>query len=112
MEPLREAAAEAEYCPPQTLWISTLTAQPVFALDADYWVKSTAGPVNFQKALDYALAEGCTAFVELGPKPQLLASAIECRGENSSLWLPSLRPDTDARAVFFESKGELERHKV
>jgi acyl transferase domain-containing protein len=63
--------------------------------------------VQFQKAIDQALAEGCNIFIEIGPKPQLLALAMECADTREALWLPSLKQGQDDWTVLLESVAKL-----
>jgi acyl transferase domain-containing protein len=54
---------------------STVTgaALPGPALDAEHWVRNLRAPVLFARALQAALADGHDLFVEVSPRPSLLA---------------------------------------
>lgn len=63
---------------------------------AEYWVRQMREPVQFERGIETLARElGCTAFLEIGPKPSLvsLGQGIVTRAERARmLWLPSLRP--------------------
>ncbi len=46
-------------------------------LGADYWWHNVRDPVRFQTCFELALADGCTAFLEIGPHPVLAAAMKE-----------------------------------
>ncbi|HEY9717165.1 MAG TPA: SDR family NAD(P)-dependent oxidoreductase, partial [Trichormus sp.] len=109
LERLRQVTAEMRFAPPTATWISTVTGKSIGegGIEADYWVKNTRSAVQFQKAIDHALAEGCNIFIEIGPKPQLLALAMECADTREALWLPSLKQGQDDWTVLLESVAKL-----
>jgi acyl transferase domain-containing protein/glutamate-1-semialdehyde aminotransferase/surfactin synthase thioesterase subunit len=81
--------------------ISTLTGRVVDTteLDSAYWSKQLVRPVSFAPAIAGALALGCTTFVEIGPRPVLLAAVqetVEPSGRACTV-LPSMSAEGDAR---------------
>ncbi|MEO0987319.1 MAG: type I polyketide synthase, partial [Cyanobacteria bacterium J06639_14] len=105
MEPLLAAFKTVTdvvaYAPPQIELIANITGQVVECVDADYWVRHVRQPVQFAAGMNTLATEGYDTFIEIGPKPTLLAmgrtsvsqSGIEVEPE--ALWLPSVRPDAD-----------------
>jgi acyl transferase domain-containing protein/acyl-CoA synthetase (AMP-forming)/AMP-acid ligase II/thioesterase domain-containing protein/aryl carrier-like protein len=74
-----------------------------------YWRRHLREPVQFAAGVDRLLAEGCTAYLEIGPNPVLLGMARQHLAERADacLWLPSLRRDRGAREQMQESLGAL-----
>ena len=74
-----------------------------------YWRRHLREPVQFAAGVDRLIAEGCNAYLEIGPNPVLLGMARQHLAEqaDSQLWLPSLRRDRDAREQMLESLGAL-----
>ncbi len=60
--------------------ISTVTAEAVAdgALDAAYWGRNLRELVRFADAVNTLLAQGITAFLEIGPHPVLAATIAQC----------------------------------
>lgn len=67
--------------------------------DARYWWENARKPVLLQKALEAAVLDGYSAFVEVGPHPVLGASIREVLAARSG----------DARTSFCLKRGEPER---
>jgi len=68
---------------PQHALISTLTGQPLTAAEAtdrDYWARHLRAPVRFSPAVQTALAEAPTVFLELGPRNTLATLVRQHRG--------------------------------
>jgi acyl transferase domain-containing protein/acyl-CoA synthetase (AMP-forming)/AMP-acid ligase II/thioesterase domain-containing protein len=74
-----------------------------------YWRRHLREPVQFAAGVDRLVAEGCSAYLEIGPNPVLLGMARQHLGEqgNARVWLPSLRRDSGAREQMLESLGAL-----
>jgi phthiocerol/phenolphthiocerol synthesis type-I polyketide synthase E len=74
-----------------------------------YWRRHLREPVQFAAGVDRLVAEGCSAYLEIGPNPVLLGMARQHVGEqgNAHVWLPSLRRDRGAREQMLESLGAL-----
>lgn len=63
-------------------FISSVTGTPLDGetLDAEYWWRNIRYPVRFHAAVTHAAQAGATLFVELSPRPILVASVAEtCR---------------------------------
>jgi myxalamid-type polyketide synthase MxaB len=81
MEPMldafRDVAAGVRYSPPEQILVSTVTGREVGAelTSPDYWVRHISLPVRFADAVHTLDSTGCTAFVEIGPRPILLSAA-------------------------------------
>ena len=92
--------------------ISTLTgaAMAPGAHDAAHWRRHSREPVQFQRALETLLAEGCRDFLELGPHPVLcgLGKAVAAEsGAPDCRWLPSLNRGQGEREVMLRSLSQL-----
>ena len=104
MEPMlaefRSIAAQIKYQSPDYWIISNVTgkiAGPEIAT-ADYWVNHVRATVLFQESLAAAAEQGCTVFVEIGPKPTLTGMGRRCLPDKSLTWLAALhdkRADLD-----------------
>jgi acyl transferase domain-containing protein/acyl-CoA synthetase (AMP-forming)/AMP-acid ligase II/thioesterase domain-containing protein len=75
----------------------------------EYWRRHLREPVQFAAGVDRLVAEGCSAYLEIGPNPVLLGMARQHLAEQADLhvWLPSLRRDRGAREQMLESLGAL-----
>ncbi|SER40873.1 type I polyketide synthase [Actinokineospora terrae] len=91
---LRAAARKISFAAPEITVVSDLTGEVVEDLaDPEYWVRHALEPVRFAEGVRAAHAAGARVFVEVGPKPVLLASAQLSAPD--ATWLPSLRPERD-----------------
>jgi len=74
----REELATISPCPATIEFYSAVEGGPVdpSGLDAAYWSRNLRQPVLFEAALRSLREAGCTAFVEIGPRP-ILTGAIE-----------------------------------
>lgn len=61
-------------------YYSTVTGELLdgCALDANYWKRNVRNPVLFEKTIKSMLAEGITAFVEIGPHSVLRSYICDC----------------------------------
>ncbi|WP_407977227.1 type I polyketide synthase [Brucella pseudogrignonensis] len=98
--------------------ISTLTgqvAEPDMLSDPDYWAQQMLRPVQYGKALQTAIDDGISLFVELGPPGGLAASLLQMSGPpdtslHSLALLPSRRQASQAGAqhvAFLQGIGTL-----
>ncbi|NEQ40110.1 MAG: SDR family NAD(P)-dependent oxidoreductase [Okeania sp. SIO3I5] len=98
MEPMlaefATVAQEVTYSKPQIPLISNVTGEKVGAEIAtyEYWVRHVRQPVRFFQSMKSINEQGYQLFLEIGPKPILLGMGRQCIPEESSIWLPSLRP--------------------
>lgn len=91
---------------------STVTgsAQAGQAFDADYWGSNLRQPVRFADAVQQALNDGYTTFIEISPHPVLLTAveqSIQAAGIEGGLTLASTRRDEDEQSGMLESLGAL-----
>ncbi len=71
-------AAAIEFKVPEVPWISNLTGtlfERNFPVDAKYWRRHLRETVEFSQGLMAAQATGAVTFLEIGPKPHLVALA-------------------------------------
>jgi acyl transferase domain-containing protein/NADPH:quinone reductase-like Zn-dependent oxidoreductase/acyl carrier protein len=125
MEPmLDDLAAVAEtvsFSAPAIGLISNISGRPAGAEigSAAYWRQHVRAPVRFADSVRTLVAEGCTAFLEVGPAPTLIGMAQRCVDADDMLWLPSLRPGTldteqqlDSIGALFASGVDIDWHAV
>jgi microcystin synthetase protein McyD len=107
MDPmLAEFEREAGRCAwrePRLPVFSNLTGQPVGHYDAGYWRAHVRGTVRFADGLAAMVAQGCTLFVELGPKPSL--SGLCRRSHPQLTWIETLRPGVPDRLAILTTLG-------
>ena len=72
------AVGEQPWAPPRIPVISTVTGEFETRFDTHYWWRNLRYPVRFDKAVDRALDEGATRFIELGPSRTLSSPAASC----------------------------------
>ncbi|MEL7223416.1 MAG: polyketide synthase dehydratase domain-containing protein, partial [Cyanobacteria bacterium J06576_12] len=97
MEPMladfEQVCRSITYYLPEIDVVSTVTGQVVSQemAQADYWVQQIRQPVQFLAAMETLAAENCNTFIEIGPKPTLLAMGQACLPSlQTASWLPSL----------------------
>lgn len=80
MQPLAEALRSIQPMPPSTALYSTVTGQRVqgIAYGSDYWPANIRQPVEFVRAIQNAIQDGYSIFIEVGPHPVLSTSLKEC----------------------------------
>ncbi|MBC7368852.1 MAG: SDR family NAD(P)-dependent oxidoreductase, partial [Undibacterium sp.] len=118
---LAEFAAVAEsvtYHAPTLPFVTCLHGRVADAevATARYWVRQMREPVQFTRGVETLARDlGCTAFLELGPRPSLTSlgqTAFSREERAQQLWLPSLRPGRSDWAVMLAALGELYTHGV
>ncbi|MEM6451326.1 MAG: SDR family NAD(P)-dependent oxidoreductase [Cyanobacteria bacterium P01_D01_bin.105] len=101
MEPMladfEHIARLVQHYPPNNIkFISSVTGRAIHHSDTDdwvsYWTEQIRQPVQFSAAMQTLADEGCTHFVEIGPKPTLIAMGQVCVPSLAAEWLPSLSP--------------------
>ena len=114
MEPIlpafRTVAEQVRYAVPAVPVVSNLFGQIVRddrLCQAEYWVRHVREPVRFAAGLRALLAEGVTAFVEVGPHPVLVSIVQRATDTQDVLWLGSLQRDCDDWRVLLASLGQL-----
>ncbi len=90
-------AATVRYSAPRIDLVSNVTGTCVGeeAATPDYWTRHIRQPVQFAAGMATLYQQGCELFVEVGPKPILLAMGRECLPGEAGAWLPSLRRDRE-----------------
>jgi acyl transferase domain-containing protein len=84
MEPvsatLRTTLPDLSPQPTSRKYYSTLLGKraPGVLPDAAYWADNVRQPVLFAQAVEAAVADGCTVFVEISPHPVLVSSLKRC----------------------------------
>ncbi|MBW4434620.1 MAG: SDR family NAD(P)-dependent oxidoreductase [Pelatocladus maniniholoensis HA4357-MV3] len=112
MEPIlsefHQIAATVNYNAPKISIISNLTGEELTAVtDPDYWCSHLRSSVKFITSLQTLHACEIDVFVEVGPKPTLLANGRNCLPNFQGLWLPSLRPGYEDWSILLNSLGQL-----
>ncbi|WP_020111802.1 polyketide synthase Pks13 [Rhodococcus sp. 114MFTsu3.1] len=79
----------------------------------DYWVKGMRHPVNFTQAVNVAVGDGHTTFVELAPNPVALMSVAAtawAAGVADSTLIPTLKRKEDESETFLAALAQLYVH--
>ncbi|MEL6554473.1 MAG: SDR family NAD(P)-dependent oxidoreductase [Cyanobacteria bacterium J06621_11] len=117
MEPMltdfEQVARSIQYYPPEIDFVSSMTGEAVDDAQAEdwasYWCEQIRQPIQFAKAVQTLEQEKCTCFVEIGPKPTLLAMARACLPSLDARWLPSLSCPKTRSSSRRLSQGSLKR---
>lgn len=113
MEPVLESfarvAGELAFNPPAIPVYSNISGAPLGAEQAGaaYWVDHLRSPVRYAEGVRAMRAAGLDAFIEIGPRPTLLALAQQSLDEAELQWLPSLRPQASDSRLMLESLAAL-----
>ena len=104
-----QLANSVTYSMPQLPLVSNLTGQLVRdeVTKPEYWVRHVREAVHFTAGMATLHEQKCELFVEIGPKPILLAMGRQCLPDDYGVWLPSLRPKRDDWSQILHSLGEL-----
>ncbi|QSJ17771.1 polyketide synthase dehydratase domain-containing protein [Nostoc sp. UHCC 0702] len=73
----------------------------------EYWVQHGQSTLQFAESMAILQQLGITAFVEIGPKPTLLAMAKQSLPEDAGLWVPSLNADIPDWQQLLKSLAQL-----
>ena len=101
--------------PPQIPVVSSMTGNVVAAelTDPAYWRSQLRNTVRFADGIQTLQAQGCTIFLEIGPKPTLLGLVEQIHDKPAAetsqplVMLPSLRENQPDLLQMFASLGEL-----
>ena len=116
MEPLLDsferAAREVDFAIPGIPFISDSMGVRLEAgviPDASYWRNHLRDTVQFSKAIDSLMAEGCNVLLEVGPTPSLLGMGKRCLPKDTQGvdWLASMKPGRPDWEQMLESLGAL-----
>ena len=104
-----EAAQAIRFSRPSIPIISNVTGELVTDAIAtpEYWRQHIRQPVRFERGIRKLRELGASCFLEIGPKPTLLAMGQACLGDDGTIWLPSLRPGRSDWSVMLESLRRL-----
>jgi acyl transferase domain-containing protein/acyl carrier protein len=109
LEAFRAEAERVQFRAPALPLVSNvsgavLTAAPTAA----YWVEHVLAPVRFADGVTTLVKGlGCTAMLEVGPRPTLLGLGQAVLPEHAGPWLASLRPDRPDWQQMLNSLGAL-----
>lgn len=73
----------------------------------NYWVRHVREAVNFAEGMATMQQQGCTIFLETGPRPTLLGMGRQCISGDGLVWVPSLRQGRTDWEQMLESLGTL-----
>ncbi|MBC7976175.1 MAG: acyltransferase domain-containing protein, partial [Myxococcales bacterium] len=124
MEPILDAferfARGVAFQPPRLPVISNVTGRPAEAdhlCSAAYWARHLRAPVRFQDSVAHLAGDGYRIFLEIGPRPTLLAMARQNvqtvqTGQTGPTvddprWLPSLKKANEDWAPLLDSVAQL-----
>ncbi|MEO0770198.1 MAG: type I polyketide synthase, partial [Cyanobacteria bacterium J06649_4] len=119
MEPMlaefEQLVGSISYSASEISIVSSMTGQlaDTEMANSDYWVEQIRQPVQFSAAMESLLDDGCNTFVEIGPKPTLIAMGQGCISDSliqKTVWLPSLlspRKGTSDWQTILSSLGQL-----
>jgi len=118
MEPMMDAFAEVcngvTFSAPSRRFISNLTGEAVEdeIATADYWCRHVREPVRFTSGMTALVADGARVFLEIGPRPTLIAMAQQFIDDPDMAWLSTLgrRPEDGNWQAVLQSLGALYTH--
>ncbi len=89
--------------------ISNITAELTTDLisNPEYWCRHILSPVEFSKSIKVCVENGCTYFVDLGPKPTSIGIAQETSMDQGLVWIPSFRKNFTAWQTLNEGISRL-----
>ncbi|MBD2158899.1 non-ribosomal peptide synthetase/type I polyketide synthase [Leptolyngbya sp. FACHB-16] len=104
-----QIAQQVNYTPPNLKIISNVTGEIITEEIAtpQYWCRHLQQPVQFATGMKTLGQLGNKVFIEIGPKPTLLAMGRQCLLEKDGLWLPSLHPEASNWQQLLESLSKL-----
>ncbi|MEU4366853.1 type I polyketide synthase [Micromonospora chersina] len=117
LDDLAAVAAHLPHHPPTVPLVSTVTGAPVEAAEIGapgYWVRHARDTVRFADAVAALRAQGCTAYVEIGPDGALtaLAQGVLAGGGPTPLVLPTLRRDRPEPPALLRAVAALHAHGI
>lgn len=98
MQPVYETfldlANTVKYYEPQIQILSNVTTKLLKSFDGKYWADHIIKPVLFAESIKTIDAMGIYNFIEIGPKPILIALADNCglQIKEERMFIPSIRP--------------------
>jgi myxalamid-type polyketide synthase MxaB len=114
MEPMLDefatAAARVRFGRPRIGIVSNVTGRLATAQEmssAQYWSRHVRAPVRFAAGVTALREQGVDIFLEAGPAPTLLGLGRRTLGDESTVWVPSLRKGRDEWDEMLEGLGRL-----
>jgi amino acid adenylation domain-containing protein len=113
MEPIlaefEQVAQQVTYSLPHLNIVSNVTGKLITEeiATAQYWSRHLRQPVKFAAGMATLDELGYEIFVEIGPKPTLLAMGHQCLAEKERTWLPSLHPKHSDWQQILQSLSKL-----
>jgi amino acid adenylation domain-containing protein len=109
LDAFEKAAGQLRCRAPSIPIISNLTGKPIDAetLGPKYFRDHAREAVQFQAGMEWLFAEGFTAFVEVGPAPNLISMVKRFAPSQDLQFLPSMRKGLDPWRSLLESVGAL-----
>ncbi|MCE9672544.1 SDR family NAD(P)-dependent oxidoreductase [Myxococcus stipitatus] len=86
--------------------VSGMEAGPEI-LEPRYWVEHVRRPVMFARSLETLSAAGIKGFLEVGPRPTLIAMGQGCIANDGTRWWASLRPERSDWEQLLEGLASL-----
>jgi acyl transferase domain-containing protein len=102
-------AQQVSYSLPHLNIVSNVTGEIVTQeiTTPQYWCRHIQQPVKFAAGMETLSCLGYNIFLEIGPKPTLLAIGRQSLLHKESVWLSSLRPNYSDWQQILQSLGEL-----
>jgi malonyl CoA-acyl carrier protein transacylase len=92
------ACSGLEFQTPEIAWVSATTGRRKEHADASHWASTLRAPMRFSQSVETLFALGCRSFVELAPRPTLLAAGertLQPEQDQPSWWFASLDAGRD-----------------
>ncbi|MCP6757197.1 MAG: type I polyketide synthase [Fischerella sp. CENA71] len=104
-----QVISSVTYSPPQIKLIANITGQ--LATDEiatpEYWYRYMRQHMQFAAGVQTLYQQGHELFLEISPKPTMLAMGRQCLPESVGAWLPSLYPELEDWQTMLESLAQL-----
>lgn len=106
LDKFRNVASTVMYRPASIPMVSTFTGKLVEELlSTEYWIQQLRQPVRFADGIRSLREQGCSVFLELGPRPLLIGIAQNDCPDGT--WLASLQPPMDEQHQMLVALTEL-----
>jgi acyl transferase domain-containing protein/acyl carrier protein len=109
LEPFRAALDGVALSPPRLDLVANVTGAVAGAEIAtpEYWVSHVRKPVRFADGVTTMLEAGVSVFLEIGPRPVLVALGQQIEGADDRCWLASASANRSETEQMLESLGRL-----
>ncbi len=115
LDAFSNAAANVRFSTPSIGIVSNVTGQLTTngsISEPGYWRRQAREAVRFSAGVQALAREGYRLFVEIGPSPTLCGMASKCLGQDSGVFLPSLRRGRDDWRQVLQTLATLYVHHV